>query len=520
MKGETPTPTLGERMARAMGWNLLFFPLKMGVRFAAGLVVVWALAKADYGRVQVLLGSTMATLWTYTGLGLGRSAVRFLPEIEVRQGRAGVWRFLRTLLTVRIALLLAAVAVLNLYAPTFARLFHLGEDGAFYLRIVGFFLLMRAVTDLAYRVLQAYLQQGRSNFVELLTGIVQPTLLILLVSPRIGLGLGVPGVIWATGLGIAAEMVLALWQLIAALRSHPPLPRATAPLVRLWRRFFTYTAVAYLEEVSVHVTSPDLIAFVLAWAGRTGDLAELEVSWNQVALLITYLLWPLRGVYVPVFAELAARGDLAGVRNVYARITRLLWLLLVPAQIGLLLVVPGLFALILPDRYTQAVPVAQVLVLFLFNESLLSIPHVLMMVFEAYPAVVLSRLFPLLAAGLLLWKGAGMAVVHVAWVLGAGRLLARFFLLLYAHRRLNLAYPWTFAGRILAASGLMALPVALLGRAVPVETPWLPFAQAGVGALTFFLAFRRLGGLDREDVEWIARRSFPLRGWVLKLIGV
>ena len=149
-------PSLSERVAGAIYWNTVAFPVKAAIKFGAGLVLLWALSRGQYGLFQATIGSLVAAIWTYTGLGISASILKFVPEVMERQGRAGVSRFLRQLFTIRLGLLLIVVCLLNLFSDTVTDFFKLGAIGPFLLRSGSAILLMRSVTDTCARVLTAY----------------------------------------------------------------------------------------------------------------------------------------------------------------------------------------------------------------------------------------------------------------------------------------------------------------------------------------------------------------------------
>src|SRR3712207_7478527 len=98
MPASTATqPTLSERVAGAIFWNTVAFPVKAAIKFFAGLVILWTLRREEYGLFQATSGAFVAALWTYTGLGISASILKFVPEVMERQGRDGVARFLRQL---------------------------------------------------------------------------------------------------------------------------------------------------------------------------------------------------------------------------------------------------------------------------------------------------------------------------------------------------------------------------------------------------------------------------------------
>src|SRR5258705_11705396 len=79
------------------------------------------LQPAEYGVLALLTGLT-ATIGLYADLGIERSLPRFIPEVERREGRAGVARFLWRVIGLKLILVLLCIVGLQLFsAPLVGR---------------------------------------------------------------------------------------------------------------------------------------------------------------------------------------------------------------------------------------------------------------------------------------------------------------------------------------------------------------------------------------------------------------
>lgn len=529
------TPSLSERVAGAIFWNTIAFPVKMAIKFVAGLVLLWALVPESYGLFQGAVGSLVAAIWTVTGLGISASILKFVPEVMARQGRSGVARFLRQLFALRLGLLLAAVVLLNLFSADvlrwlqaratgeYARLLH--EAGLFLLRTASAIVLLRAATDTCARTLVAYFRQKTTNSLEIVSALVQPILIIVLV-PAWGLDLGIRGAALAILLGALVDLLLAMLALRHALGQLPPETRQAVPIPRLWRRFSVSALMNYLMDQSVFITSPDFVALILLAVAQPVVLANIEAGWNQVLVLLTYLVMPLNGIYVPMFSEIFARGEHDKLPTAYGTLTRILMLATIPAGLGFIAIAPQLFTLLhLADKYPAAPRVAQVVALFLFAEAITVVPHVMLMVYERYRVVALSRLLAVASAPLIALAALGGSPVLTALILGLARFVSRAVLTPYVCRRFGVHFPWRFALRLLAPSLIFLLAIGLLQTWLPVLTTqplWRNLLHLALlvlaGVLIFAVGFKALGGLEHEDRVRLASMRLPLRGLLLKYL--
>src|SRR5262245_32525757 len=101
---EAPQVSLTQRVAGAAAWNTLLFPARLVVGLAASVLLA-LLPRAEYGILMLLTGLA-ATIGVYADLGIERSLPRFIPEIESRSGRAGVARFMRRIIALKLAIVI------------------------------------------------------------------------------------------------------------------------------------------------------------------------------------------------------------------------------------------------------------------------------------------------------------------------------------------------------------------------------------------------------------------------------
>lgn len=527
--------SLSERVAGAIFWNTVAFPIKAAIKFLAGLVLLWALLPEGYGLFQAAVGAVVATVWTLTGLGISPSILKFVPEVMARQGRVGVGRFLRQLFAIRLGFLFAVVLALNVFSGDVLGFLlsqasgeyaqALRADGLFLLRTASAIVLMRAVTDTCARTLVAYFKQKTTNSLDIVSALVQPLLTVLLV-PEWGAGLGIRGAALAILFGSAVDLLLALFAVRRALGALPADEQPIVAIERLWQRFTSSALMNYVMDQSVFITSPDFVALVFLWVARPEALANIEAGWNQVLVLLTYLVMPLNGIYVPMFSEIFAKREDHKLQPAYATLTRALLLATVPAGIGFITLAPQAFELLhLATKYPQAATVAQVVTFFLFAESIVVVPHVILMVYERYRIVALSRLLAVLSAPLIVLVAMNSSAVLTAVAIGVFRFGSRAMLTPYASRAFGLRFPWRFAGRLLVPSLLFMLVLTLLSGVLPVreaQPVWQNLLHlgllVGIGVAIFGIGFKIMGGIDDDDRKRLATMRIPLRKLILRYL--
>ena len=166
---------------------------------------------------DVALGIANSILF-YSGLGLSGSLPKFIPELQVRAGRRAAAGLVVRLGSIRLAVVIAILVPLNIWAEPFARDLNLGPSGAIYLRLLSALLIGRAMLDFAYRTLDSFFQQLSVNILSLVHGVLDLCLVALVVF----MGAQMPGVIGALGVSAIVIAIAASVAVIKHIRTLPP----------------------------------------------------------------------------------------------------------------------------------------------------------------------------------------------------------------------------------------------------------------------------------------------------------
>jgi O-antigen/teichoic acid export membrane protein len=525
-----PATALRRQVASAVRWNALL-PLKIVLGSAASLVLFNALSKEDYG-VIVLVTSLAGLLGAWVDMGIERSLPKFYPEVERDAGRAGLLRFIREISLFKLAVVAVLVIAMLLGRDWFFA-FWADRAGSPAVRqqldaqrwwlfgaLVGL-LVLGAIFDVLMQVLVAYFRQRDFNLINMAAALVQPALLIGAVVLDLGL------------LGILAALVLV--PLLSIGLAWAGARRAVAAAGRgegaglkpgFYRRLAAYSLTNYGQQLAGMLHSFQFaVLFVTGLAGP----AEFKFGYYLPSQVLQLLFAPLSGLQVPLFARLREQHTPARTQEAYGLLSRGMLLLFTPAAVGLVVLAPNLTHLIDP-KYSAAAPIVAVMAVCLFAGSALAIARNILMVHEVYRPVVVSRLVGALAVPLLLWLPPRYGPLGAALAIGGASLLAEVVAWLWAMRALRLAYPWTFAGRVLLACAAMAGAVWPLAAWVLPVPPGLGVAEragpalagqlalAALGGLIFLAVFRLLGGLDPADKAALAGLRLPGARWLLRLL--
>lgn len=502
-------PTLFDRVSRSIAWNALLLPLITVLNALTSILVRrgFGLHSAAY---DIVLGLSN-TLLFYTSLGIPTSLSKFLPEREALGGRAAALGFLGRAAALRLVLLAAALVPVNLFAEPLAARLLLGAHGALYVHALSALAIGRALYELVIEGLHSNLGQLPVNLLTLLQSVGEPALIGLALA----LGYGIGGVIGALALAAALLTAAGLVPLGRALAAIPDRPAAPPPPLRRDRPFWRFAAFTYVYELSLYFGGPDFSRTVLGAAlGDASEVALFAVGYYVALMVVVTMVSGFRGVYRPMFARLRVGGDAERMRRAFSVVTQVQVALLLPAAVGLEVMMPDYIPLLYGRAFEPAVPVARVLVALLFTETAFNLGNIILSIDERYRPVLCAQGLLVLAAPLFLWTARSHGLIAGVTVLGSARLAAVLVGYFVSRRVYGMRFPWRFTLRVAAVSAVMgaalgAARLVLGGSALAVA------ALTIAGAAVFVGAARVAGLFGPEEIELVRRSRIPGRGWLL-----
>lgn len=502
-------PTLFDRVARSIAWNALLLPLVTLLNALTSILVRrgFGLGSAAY---DIVLGLSNTILF-YSSLGIPTSLSKFLPEREAAGGRTTVIAFLREAGGLRVALLATVLVPANLFAEPLATRLLLGEHGAVYIHVLSALVIGRALFELVIEGLHSNLGQLAVNLLTLVQSICEP----LFIGLALFFGYGIGGVIGALALAAALLTVTGLWPLARALAVIPIRPVAPPP--HLWRDrpFWTFAIFTYVYELSLYFSGPDFSRTVLGAAlGDTNGVALFSVGYYVALMVVVMVVSGFRGVYRPMFARLRVAGDADQLRRAFSAVSKVQVALLFPAAVGLEVMLPDFIPLLYGRAFEPAVPVARVLVVFLFTETAFNLGNIVLSIDERYRPVLCAQALLVLAAPVFLWTARHLGLLAGVTVLGSARLGSVLIGYFVSRHIYGVRFPWRFTSRTALVAAVMGVAL-IAGRFVSRGSPLETVALTASGAIVFIAAARVLGLFGAEEIELIRRSRIPGRSWML-----
>ena len=495
-------------VSRSIFWNTALLPIVT----ASGLVLSILVRRRfglESGIYDVVLGVANSILF-YSGLGLSGSLPKFLPELQVRAGRRAAARLVVRLGSIRLAIVIAILIPLNVWAQPFAQALALGPNGAVYLHSLSALLVGRATLDFAYRTLDSFFQQLSVNLLSLVHGVLD----VCLVAMVLFMGWHMAGVIGA--LGVSA-LVMTLVTLITVFRYVRALPAATgaseqepAPS-RIWK----LSGVTYFRDLALYFATPAFASPVLVTLlGGPEPVALFATSFFVASSTVTLVVSGFRGVYRPAFARVLAAGERPQLQRAFDLMTKVQILAVVPAGFGLGVMVADYLPLLYGEPFAAAVPVARVLVALLFAETAMAVGLVVLWMDERYRPVLGAQFVMIAGAPLFVFTAGRFGLLAAAAVLGGSRLASVVIAHVSARRVYGLRYPWPFAAKVTLVSSLMA-GVLLTIRQSWHTSPLEASALTMLGMVIVAGGLRLFRVLGPEELDVLTRASIPGKRWLV-----
>jgi len=504
--------TLLDHVSRSMFWNTILLPL-VTLCNAVNSIVIRRGFGLRSGAYDIALGLSN-TLLFYSSAGIPTSLTKFLPERESAGGRRAVESFLWQAGTARLLLLVTILVPANLAAAPLAERLLLGSDGAVYIHLVSLLVIARTLLELSLQTLHAFLRQLSVNLLTATQAALDPALIGL----SLWLGYGIGGVIIALLASTTTIATIAGLRVVHTLRTLPAeaTPSATArrSLFRD-RGFWRFAAFTYVYELSLYFGGPDFCRTVLGAAlGDPAQVALFAVAFYFALMVVVLMVSSFRGVYRPMFARLRVQGDREQLRRAFSAVSKVQVGLLLPAAVGLEVMLPDYIPLLYGRAFAPAVPVARLLVVFLFTETAFNLGSIVLSIDERYRPVLLAQTVLAASAPLFLWSASRGGLIPAVIVLGSARVAAVLIGYAVARRRYGVRFPWAFAARLSAVGAAMGAVLALGRALLPPSLGEAVLLTLG-GVVVYAVGIRVGRVLGSEEADLLRRTRLPGQRWIV-----
>ena len=302
---------------------------------------------------------------------------------------------------------------------------------------------------------------------------------------------GVYGLIWGAILGASGHLLIQVPGLLWHGVRYYPLFAWDDPA--LWQ-IAKLMGPRVLNIIVIQINF--VVMFNLASYLGTGTVSALDYGWDLMQMPQTIIGSAIGIVLFPTLAELAARHDIAALRQTLAQTMRIILVLSIPAMVGLIVLGRPLIQVMFergefgPDSTAAVYQSLQFWAVALIAHSALEVVN---RVFYAQKDTITPLLSSLVSMGINL----GLALLLYERLLAGGLALSNgvavtvevLIMLVIAHRRLGGVYAASMAStllRTLLAAGAMGGAILLFQGLFPTLSPiFIAIGGGGLGLLVY-----------------------------------
>ena len=502
--------------SRAAFWNVVVLPTLAVLNLAFAVILRRSFGLYS-GVYDVLLG-VLATLLLWSTFGIPSSLTKFLPELDGAWSRAGIARFLRRVILVRFALLVAVLVPLNLFSDWLAEVLSLGAEGPALLRLLSALVVLRAGLELIAKILNSYFAQLWTNLILL----GQSLLDFLLVGAILFAGYQMRAVIGALLVSSAVSVVWGADRVRRMLggkrRAGDEAEVTPEPIDELFDterpRFIRFATFTYTYELTVYLVGMGFVGPALAIVLDSEQVALFATAFKLTLTTVSLVVVGFRGVYRPFFVRLRMAGDAEQLRRGFAVVSKAQLVLLLPTGVGLAVLSGDLIPLLFGSEFLPAVPVARVLITLLFVETAFNLGNIVLAIDERFRAVLGAKSLLVVGAPLFLATAVYGGLTWAAVVFGSVRVAAAVLGYWLARRRYGFAFPWAFLVKVGSIAGVMGAVVGALSAQWPTSLPQV-IALVVVGVALFALGLRVARVLGPDEIQLVERTRLPGSRWLV-----
>lgn len=342
--------------AAAVGGNTVFT--------VANAVLILLLTRelldpTGFGRLYLAI-SVLGVVAIFADLGLRKSAAHYISEYDGRE--PGQVRYVIRFSVMALLVLVASATVLMaLLSGPVARL--LGEPAIAPLLALGsLYVAGHALQGYVTTVFQAFNRVEWSATVNALTGVARLALAVGFIL----LGLGIVGAM----LGYIGGFVVAVLVggVVLYRRHYAPLELPDSPEPGLGRRILKYSIPLTVTESANALDSR--VDIILVGSLLNPAAASYYVVAKQISAFSIIPASSIGYSVTPAYGGKKARESPEGAARLYEEAFRYVLLAYLPAAAGLVLVAGPTVELVFGEAYTPAVPVVQVMSLFVLVRAI------------------------------------------------------------------------------------------------------------------------------------------------------
>jgi O-antigen/teichoic acid export membrane protein len=502
------TDSIEIKIGKAFFWNSLLLPISGVASFLGLIFIARFLSLHDFG-IYAIINSIITLCIGYGDLGVSTGASKFFPEVAVREGKRGVSHLLKYLLQIKCGMGLLTLFILLLFAKIFSSWFKMDETYLFAFPYMGIIVFLDSFYYLFHNLLWAIFEQKKANLLTFGFTLLQPLLIILFIL----WGWEIRGIL--IGMTISSFLRAGGFFFIGILkiRNMEEVEQKVSPEGGNWPKFFRVSLFGYFDKVSNYFFSIPFITLLLALYLGKDDVALFSLAGELTLRFLSLSLTPTHGWILPLFSTVFASKVEDRIRATFSNTLKIVTLLSIPIGTFLYVFAHPLILHLYSEKYSAAVPIAKILIVFYFLEyTVLAVANATLIAGEKLKTYFWIKAIFFLSIPLYFLVIPLGGLTGTAYFYGVVRLLVAASLILAVLNLFRFGFPFEFYGKAILSAGIVAglseISISILGSIILQNLFWI--SMEGIGFLfIYYLTIKGLRLFGEDEKELLIKMKIP-----------
>lgn len=486
---ETSIPSIGEQARRGGQWVVAVQILTKLMGYGVMIVLARLLLPSDYG----LFG--MAAVFSGLVLVIGDVGM----SAALTQSQDDAPRLAITAFWMNLGVALGLSVLQFLVAPFVARFYGMSIVGDI-LRISALTYVLSALGTIHNTLLSRELKFKKQTLLRLI--VMTTSWVLSIVLAWFGAG---PWSLVLPPLFVAPLQLILLWRIV------PWRPRFQFSMIDA-RKIFRFGRNVLFTDVIRHIGN-NLDFLLIGRFYGAQSLGIYTFAYNQAMLGLSTITGSAGRVIFPTYSAILREGR--SFEHAHRRSTRLVALVAFPAQLGLLVIAHSYIPMIFGDRWSEAVPLFQVMVIFGLIRSVASLGGAALSA-AGKPELELRWnliMMPLMSISVLI--GSLFSPFGVALATGMTGSIGSVIFMAYVCRFLAWKY-WALMDVLRPAVVSSIIMLALVGVNMAILEYWLihPIITLGttmiLGIVTYYFVLKLFFHEALDEISWLINGKYRL----------
>ncbi|MBF0344347.1 MAG: oligosaccharide flippase family protein [Nitrospirae bacterium] len=494
---------------RSIQWNTVLLVAVSVLNLATNIFLVRTLSIGEYA-VYIILISFKNTIAGMSDFGVSTSYTKYFHQIAHDYGISSSMLFTYHVLVIKVTILLVIIALIYVFNGIVLSYFKLDAVFIFNIALILIIIIVDSIANVFERYFEVNLKQKLLNIVKTVVSV----LFVVSVYSFYWLDkIDAKNVLYSLLLVSCLKIIILAYYFYIENRcfynknTYRWLSESNIP------RFIKNSVNIYLDKISTTLISTSFLIIIITPFFSKNDIAFLSLACDFVSKTLAFMLFPVNGLILPVFAHTYAYKQHDGLSDIYHRTVKYCGLLFAIMAGFIMINSQYIITILYTSRYAASIIYVNLLVPMLFAEQVVVLSTVpVFYVRETYKMYWINRAFIIfwVACFTLSVMQIKLSILSVLILYGLIKLLNIVSLSYYSHTINKMALPWRLYAKILF-SICLSVTVAMASGGILYTSPLLlrSIVVTIVYGIALFVTIRVLNIFDYTDIELADKLKIP-----------